>query len=176
MLWQSRKMQWPDPEPISSERLLLEPLSVTQAPAMVEVLADLALYEYTGGEPPPLDVLRERYAVHTRGQSSDGAQWWLNWVVMLRDSREPVGYVQATVEDDGSELVADIAWVITPRQQGRGIASEATQGMIGWLRSQGVGRFTAYIHPDHLASMGVARNQALHPTSVERDGEIRWEL
>ncbi|WP_309619661.1 GNAT family N-acetyltransferase, partial [Salinibacterium sp.] len=112
----------------------------------------------------------------TRGQSPDGAEWWLNWVVALRDSRKPVGYVQATVEDDGSKLVADIAWVITPRQQGQGIASEATRAMVEWLRLQGVGHFTAHIHPDHLASMGVARNQALHPTSVERDGEIRWEL
>lgn len=168
-------MDWPEPEAVASERLLLEPLSVGHAPAMVNVLADPSLYEYTGGEAPALEALQGRYAVQTLGQSGDGSQWWLNWVVVRRDTRVPVGFVQATVEHDGSELVADVAWLIAPSQQRQGIASEAVQAMIGWLRSSGVGRFTAHIHPEHLASMGVARNQALHPTSAGRNGESRWE-
>ena len=41
-------------------RLTLEPLRVDHAPAMVEVLADPALYEFTGGRPPTLDELTAR--------------------------------------------------------------------------------------------------------------------
>ncbi|TFB67185.1 N-acetyltransferase [Cryobacterium sp. Hz7] len=167
-------MDWPQPELVCSERLLLEPLAVDHAASMVDVLADPSLYEYTGGEAPSLDLLHSRYAAQSVGQADDGSQWWLNWIVTYRDTGEPAGFVQATVECDGSMLVAEIAWVISPRRQGQGIASEATQMMIGWLRAHEVNRFTAHIHPEHQASIGVARNQALRPTSTAKDGETRW--
>ncbi|TFD73494.1 GNAT family N-acetyltransferase [Cryobacterium gelidum] len=168
-------MDWPATEPIISLRLLLEPLSVEHAAAMIEVLADPSLYDYTGGEIPSLKLLEKRYAAQTVGHSEDGSQWWLNWVVIERDIGKLVGFVQATVEDDGSNLVADIAWVISPNWQGQGIASEAAQAMVAWLRSHGVRCLTAHIHPDHQASMKVAQNQALHATSSKKDGETRWE-
>jgi RimJ/RimL family protein N-acetyltransferase len=142
---------------------------------MVDVLADPALYEFTGGEAPTFEELRGRYARLAIGRSGDGAQWWLNWIVRPRDSGVPVGFVQATVESGGAERVAEIAWVISPDHQGNGMASEAAQAMLGWLKLHGVTRFAAYIHPGHHASMGVARRQGLHPTTVVQEGEIRWE-
>jgi RimJ/RimL family protein N-acetyltransferase len=169
-------MDWPASELITTARLLLEPLSVGHAPSMVAVLAEPSLYEYTGGEAPSLKLLEHRYAVQAVGHSDDGSQWWLNWVVITRDLCRPVGYVQATVEDDGSRLVADIAWVVSPTWQGNGIASEATRAMVEWLRSNGVHSLTAHIHPNHQASMKVAQNQALHATSSKKDGETRWEF
>ena len=168
-------MDWPASEPIISARLLLEPLSVEHAPSMVEVLAEPSLYDYTGGNAPSLELLADRYAAQTVGHSDDGSQWWLNWVVIQRDAGKPVGFVQATVEYDSGRLVADIAWLISPRWQGQGIASEATRAMAAWLRLNGVNHFTARIHPDHEASMRVARNQVLYATSSKKDGETRWE-
>ena len=168
-------MDWPESEPIISARLLLEPLSVEHAPVMVKVLADRSLYEYTGGEIPSLTVLEKRFAAQAVGHSADGSKWWLNWVVIRRDTGTPVGYVQATVEEVGSRLVADIAWVISPHWQRQGIASEATRAMVAWLRSHGVDGLTAHIHPNHQASVKVAQNQALHATSSKKDGETRWE-
>lgn len=168
-------MDWPAPEPITTARLLLEPLTVGHAPWMVEVLAEPSLYEYTGGEAPSLKLLEHRYAAQAVGHSDDGSQWWLNWVVITRDLGRPVGYVQATVENDGARLVADIAWVVSPTWQGNGIASEATRAMADWLRSNGVHSLTAHIHPDHQASMKVAQNQGLRATSSKKDGETRWE-
>lgn len=60
-------------------------------------------------------------------------------------------------------------------QLGHGVASEATQAMALWLQAQGVDSLQAYVHPDHHASMGVARKQGLHPTSVTDGIEIRWD-
>ena len=174
-LCHSQRMDWPASTPIITARLLLESLSVEHAPSMIEVLADPSLYEYTGGEIPSLELLEKRYAAQAVGRSDDGSQWWLNWVVMKRDIGRPVGYVQATVEDAGSRLMADIAWVVSPKWQGQGIASEATRAMVAWLRSNGVHSLTAHIHPNHQASMKVAQNQALHATSSKKDGETRWE-
>ena len=39
-------------ERLRTARLMLDPLRVDDADAMASVLGDLALYEYTGGEPP----------------------------------------------------------------------------------------------------------------------------
>lgn len=142
---------------------------------MVDVLADASVYEYTGGEAPSLEQLRRRYATQSIGHSEDGSQGWFNWIVKPRDSDAPIGFVQATIEQDGPELVANIAWAISPIHQGQGIASEATKAMTNWLRSKGVSSFVAYVHPEHHASIGVARKQGLHPTPMTEDGEIRWE-
>lgn len=74
-------MSWPKIETIKSERLCLAPLSVDQAPEMVEVLADASLYEYTGGEAPSLEQLQRRYEAQEVGQSQDRSQGWFNWAM-----------------------------------------------------------------------------------------------
>jgi uncharacterized protein len=156
------------PGPLTSERLRLEPLTVAHAPAMVAVLADPSLYEFTGGSPPTLSELSARYARQSAGHSSDGFERWLNWVVVLDE--QPIGYVQATVV--GSE--AEIAWVVSPAHQGRGLATEAATAMVDWLASAGVTRLVAHIHPDHEASARVGERLGLRRTDVVEDGEVRW--
>ena len=86
----------------------LTPLTVEHATAMVSVLSDPSLYEFTGGTPPTLEELTDRYTRQAVGHSPDGTEQWLNWVVLLDSA--PVGYVQATVVGDSAE----IAWVISP--------------------------------------------------------------
>jgi len=46
--------------------------------------------------------------------------------------------------------------------------------MVGWLRNCGVDRLVAHVHPEHRASIGVARALGLTPTATVVDGEIRW--
>lgn len=167
-------MTWPAIEPIRSARALLEPLTLAHAAEMAQTLADPSLYEFIGGQPPTLEQLRRQYRAQAKGQSEGGGQWWLNWIVTLTRPRRAVGYVQATVEQRGDQLEADIAWVIAPAFQGRGLATEATAAMVGWLTSNSVDQLVAYIHPDHATSAAVARSQGLHPTDVLEDGEIRW--
>lgn len=168
-------MNWPKNELIKTERLSLEPLTVEHAVEMVEVLADVSLYQFTGGEPPALDQLRGRYQRQAVGHSADMLQGWLNWIVRSTSEGVAMGFVQATLERVDGALVADIAWVISPARQGQGVASEAAAAMAGWLRSQGVDCLVAYIHPEHDASIGVARRLGLQPTSLVEDGEVRWE-
>lgn len=55
------------------------------------------------------------------------------------------------------------------------MASEATLAMARWLQSRGVNTLVAYVHPEHHASMGVARKLGLHPTPMTDGIEIRWE-
>ena len=154
--------------PLASARLRLEPLTVEHARPMVAVLADPSLYAFTGGTPPTATELTERYARQSAGASPDGSQRWLNWVVLLGE--EPVGYVQATVVGSAAE----IAWVISPAHQGKGLATEAAGPMVDWLASTGVTRLVAHVHPDHVASARVAERLGLRRTDVVEDGEVRW--
>jgi RimJ/RimL family protein N-acetyltransferase len=153
----------------STARLVMRPLQVEYADAMAEVLADPALYTFTGGEPPTVESLAERYKRQVAGPGGEGESW-LNWVISVTQYDTLVGYVQATVIGDEAE----IAWVLGTSWQGRGFAKEAAIALVGWLEAQGAQRITATIHPDHTASAGVAAAAGLSKTDQLVDGELLW--
>jgi RimJ/RimL family protein N-acetyltransferase len=158
-------------ETIATDRLDLIALRVDHADEMAGVLSDPTLHTFIGGTPDSPAELRARYARMTGG-SPDPAVTWLNWVVRLRDEGCLAGTVQATV----AGAVAEVAWVIGTPWQGRGIATEAARGLIGWLRGRPVAEIVAYVHPEHGASAAVAAAAGLTPTDVWQDGEVRWRL
>jgi RimJ/RimL family protein N-acetyltransferase len=168
-------MSWPRAVPLHSVRLALEPLAVDHASEMVTVLAAPDLYRFTGGEPPTLEELSARYARQVAGQSKDGSAGWLNWIVRPAGGGPAIGFVQATLGRKPAGLMADLAWVVTPSEQARGIAAEAASTVVTWLRSLDIRHLRAFIHPDHTASARVARRTGLAPTATLVDGEILWE-
>jgi RimJ/RimL family protein N-acetyltransferase len=156
---------------LRTDRLLLHPLRVADAVDMVPVLADESLHVFTGGGPPTLPELRARYRAQVAGSPSTD-QVWHNWVIRLAGTDEAVGFVQATVSGD----IADVAWVIGIPWQGQGLAVEAGGSMCRWLLDSGIERLLAHIHPDHLASTGVARTLGFRSTGeLDADGEMVWE-
>ena len=170
-------------ETIETARLVLEPLQIEHAEPMATVLADPQLHAFIGGAPDTASQLRSRYARMLAGPS-DPAESWCNWVIRLRENRELTGTVQATVspdgdgdadgDGDGDGLHAEIAWVVGTPWQRRGIATEATLALVGWLARQPIHAVIAHIHPDHAASAAVAAAAGLTPTAEIDDGEIRW--
>ncbi len=160
---------------LESERLVLEPLGPEHADELAPVLDDRLLHRFIGGEPLRLEDLRARFERQARGRSPDGEHWWLNWVVRERSTGRSIGTVQATVSGPEPERVAELAWVIASAHQGRGFAKEAVAVTAAWLGERGVSRLRAHIHPEHEASMAVARSVGLAPTDVLVDGEVRWE-
>jgi RimJ/RimL family protein N-acetyltransferase len=160
--------------PLTTDRLILEPLRVDHAEEMAIVLDDIALHAFIGGEPAGVDELRHRYTVQVRGHSDDDTEHWLNWIVRRIDDDRAIGFVQATVTGPQDDLAAETAWVIGVSDQGRGYAVEAAGEMLWWLRAHGVLTVIAHVHPEHLASGAVARRLGLHPTAAIVDGEVRW--
>ncbi|MCT6778246.1 GNAT family N-acetyltransferase [Streptomyces sp. CS7] len=158
------------PPPFTTARLDALPLEPAYAEEMAAVLADPALYGFTGGEPPAPDALRARYERQCAGSPDPGERWW-NWVLRVREDGSLAGYVQATVRGPRAE----IAWVVGTPWQGRGYASEAAQGLAAHLVSAGgVRELVAHIHSDHAASAAVAVAAGLGPTEEWEDGERRW--
>jgi RimJ/RimL family protein N-acetyltransferase len=160
---------------LATARLDLEPLTVAAAAEMVTVLADPSLYRHTGGVPPDLPTLTERYRRQAAGSSPDGSERWLNWIVRPRVSREAVGYVQATIRPATGE--ANVAWVVGTAFQGHRYATEASHAVVDWLVSlDATKRVTAHIGADNVASQAVARRLGFVPTAEVSDGETVWEL
>lgn len=151
----------------TTSRLRMLPLQVEHSEEMAAVLADPELYRFTGGEPPTVDELASRYKRQLAGPGEAGTSW-LNWVISSADGL--VGYLQSTVTDGEAE----VAWVIGAPHQGKGYAKEAALGLADWLRSQGIRRLVAHIHPDHAASAAVAAALGLTRTDVMDDGEYLW--
>lgn len=158
-----------------TERLLLRPLLVVDAEEMVDVLADPALHQFTGGQPATLDELRDRYESWVLGSGLDGERW-LNWVVRRRDDNAAVGTIQATVMHPDQNPGALVAWTIGTGWQGQGYATEGTIALVQWLIERGVDSIAAHIHPNHAASATVAKRARLLPTAEVVDGEVVWRL
>ncbi len=139
---------------LTTERLKLEPLTRAHAPEMFEALSDPSIYRFMEEAPPEsLEALAGRYARLETRLSADGRERWLNWVVRESATSRAIGFVQATVREDGSALVA---YVIAPPAQGQGFAREATTAMIGELRGRyGSSRFRASVDPRNAASLAL---------------------
>jgi RimJ/RimL family protein N-acetyltransferase len=165
---------WPRAESTDTGRLTLEPLCVEHAEEIAPVFDDASLHEYIGGQPETVERLRGRYARLAAGQSPDGQQGWLNWIIRHRETGDVVGTVQATLDETSGQRSAEIAWVIASPFQRQGYAKEAADGMVAWLREHGVSVFVAHIHPKHGASIAVARHLGLTATEASLDGETRW--
>lgn len=168
-------MLWPRADALESDRLSLEPLAARHASEMVAALAPRSLYRFTGGEPPTLNELRARYERQSRGDSEDGSAVWLNWIIRPVGGGPAIGFVQATLAREEDDIVADIAWLVTVSEQGRGVAAEAASAVVAWLPSIGTRNIKAFIHPDNTASARVAQRIGLVPTNTLVDGEVLWE-
>ena len=155
---------------MTTRRLTLEPLQVEHADEMVPVLASAALYEFTGGAPPDIAGLAKRYRSQVAG-SGDPGEEWRNWIIRSISGGEAVGFVQADIVDAEAEL----AWLVGVEHQYQGFAAEAARAMMTELEGLGIRRFTAHIHPEHLASQRVAAAVGLARAGhVDDDGEEIW--
>lgn len=162
-------------ERLDTERLALCPLDPVDAIEMVAVLADPALYTFTGGTAPSLDDLERRYRAQVAGPVGRD-ETWCNWIVRTRPHDgiahgRAIGFVQATIVG----VSADIAWLVGVEHQGRGYGTEAARAMGDWLVASGVVRIVAHIHPQHVASQRVAVGIGLSDSgTTDDDGEAIW--
>ena len=156
---------------IRTGRLELQPLRRAHAKALYPILSDMAIYEFMGGSPPSSEEsLAEEYARSESRHSPDGRELWLNWLIRERECGAAIGYAQATV----ASAHTHVAWVIGPRWQGRGYASEAARGVISWLIHLGATEIRAHIPPGHVASQRVALHAGLRRTGQVCEGEDVW--
>lgn len=142
---------------------------------MFSALSDPAIYSFMD-DPPPVSVeaLAERYGRLETRMSGDGRERWLNWIVRETATARAIGFVQATVKEDGTALVA---YVIIPAAQGRGFAREATEAMIGELRaSYGSGLLRASVDARNFPSIALLVALGFREARTSSDGDLIFEL
>jgi RimJ/RimL family protein N-acetyltransferase len=147
---------------IELDALTLEPQVAAHAAEMFAVLSDPAIYEFENQAPPSVQWLHDRFAkLESRG-SPDGRESWLNWVIRLRGG-EVAGYLQATVYR-GTH--ADIAYEMSSRFWGRGLATLAVQAMIDELMAHhGVRELTAILKCANHRSLRLLQRLGFAPAS-----------
>lgn len=94
---------------------------------MVVVLQEPSIYRFLSEEPPTLAQLERHYDYLSGGQSPDGKEAWLTWILMSEDSPAPLGFLQATVKEP--ERV-HIAYVLSPSHWRRGYGREAVSALL----------------------------------------------
>jgi RimJ/RimL family protein N-acetyltransferase/catechol 2,3-dioxygenase-like lactoylglutathione lyase family enzyme len=157
---------------IEAGRFTLEPQVAAHAEEMFAVLSDPAIYEYENEPPPSLEWLRERFTKLETRRSADGLEQWLNWVIRLPTS-ELIGYVQGTVHSNGR---AAIAYELSSKYWGRGLASQAVQAMITELveRYQ-VRSLSAVLKRENHRSRRLLEGLGFSPASPELHAACRVE-
>jgi RimJ/RimL family protein N-acetyltransferase len=149
---------------LTTARLRLEPLTAAHAEAMFGVLGDPAVWRYLDGEAPAdVATLRGQYERQQRGRSADGREVWLNWIVFAA-APQPLGYVQATVLDDGC---AWVAYALASAHWGRGYAREAMHAMLAHLeQAHRVRSLLATVERDNAASIRLLETLGFTPASA----------
>jgi RimJ/RimL family protein N-acetyltransferase len=130
-------------------RLRYEPLDHAHADAMVAALADVRVSTYIGGPTATTDqAIRERIDRVLRGPTELGERW-LNFAVRRIDDGVVIGWLEATVYDDGW---AEIAYVFGAAFWGHGYASEGLRWLIDELATDEI---WAAVHPDNARSIAL---------------------
>ena len=156
-----------------TERLELAPMVDGDSDALFALLKHPEIHIFTGGRPPAsADGVRATIRRRESRRSPEGDELWLNWTLRLKADQSVAGYIQAGVKPGG----ADMAWIIGVAFQRQGLASEASQQVLDWLRDHlRVSEVSARINPDHTASKKVARNIGLRNSGTRTDvGEEVW--
>ena len=160
---------------VVGDGIVLEPQVAAHAPEMFAVLSDPAIYEFENQPPASAALLEQRFRLLESRESPGGGDTWLNWIVRLPGG-EAIGYVQATLDDQGS---AGIAYVFASRYWGRGLARRSVETMIGELRSHhGARRMSAVLKAANLRSLRLLQRlgftAAAQQAGIDAD-EIRMQ-
>jgi len=145
---------------IETTRLRLRPLREEDAEELSRIFSDPAVVQYSGGQSPSLEQVREGIRQHISEHYRDHGYGLL--AAELRDTGEIVGrigFLETEIDATGD---AELHYHLAPTAWGTGLATEAARAVLEWGFEQGhLARVVAVIHPDNLASRRVAEKCGL---------------
>jgi ribosomal-protein-alanine N-acetyltransferase len=166
---------------LTSERLILEPLSLAHSAGMFSMWRERDVCRFSGPvrdfDGLPIALPAENPADSDRiidfflRSRAEGTR--LRWALITRDEGRFVG--ATGFNSLGS--CSDYAYHLHPGAWGRGLMSEASGLAIGWLRDQeGSAEVEAFIHPDNRSSIKLCSRLGFQPTGEIVDGAVRYRL
>jgi len=139
------------PPILTTDRLVLRPLTPEDAPALHEIFSDRENVRlWWAGHHKSLEQTR---SMLEQRLSAPGGAWW---VMLVRGDDTPVGHLgfHGSVVPGGRP---GFGYILRRDQWGRGLATEAARTALEWaLESVGVGSVEAWIHHANRASIRLA--------------------
>jgi RimJ/RimL family protein N-acetyltransferase len=140
--------------PLTTDRLMLEPLVAAHADAMFPALRDAAIYTWISTIPPEnVGDLRKRWARLESRVGPSGTVAWLNWAVRNVSSGDYVGKVD--VEVNATNVATNVGYLFFPAFWGQGYASEVVNAVVEHLVREGVTELQATVTVGNAASARV---------------------
>lgn len=153
---------------LTTERLLLRPLTTGDLDAFVEMYADPRVNRFIGAFSPEralnqIQLFEQQWAERGHGVCA----------VELRSTGEFIGRCGLNYRDVFDEI--ELGWTLTAAHWGHGYATEAARACRDWgFTTLKADYFTAMIHPGNTASEHVATRLGFTPRRQDtfRDREV----
>lgn len=140
---------------LSTARLTLRELTVGDAADLYRIHREEGVWKYFLGS-PPASVAEERAFIerHLRNYQQHGFGFW---ATVLRETGELVGRCGLLAQEVDGRKETEIAYLLSPRFWGRGLASGAARGLRDYgFQTLGCPRLVSLILPENAASKRVA--------------------
>lgn len=140
---------------LETERLILRELTPDDAEALYRVYHEPEVLKFfTVGPPESVEAERAGIERHLGYYTEHGFGLW---ATILRDSEELIGRCGLLSQQVGGVREVEVAYLLSPRFWGRGLASEAARGIRDYaFDAFGCLRLVSVIHPENVASKRVA--------------------
>ncbi len=166
-----------------TERLKMEPLTLAHSQGMYDLWADASVCKYSG---PVTDyrgnVIDTPVASHNESdliidfwQRAVADGWGLRWAILSLD--EDDAFI-GTVGFNSLTACTEIAFHLLPQHRGQGFMTEASEAAIDWRRGIGATEIEAFIEPENISAIALARRLGMKATDavVERARRHRMSL
>jgi RimJ/RimL family protein N-acetyltransferase len=160
---------------LETERLLLRPPVIGDAPAAAEFLTDPDVMRFLGGETVPrehvsevVEKWRQRWAQNGVGpfmiERRSDARFLGRAGILIWDART---WSHATLSEAGLNAQPELGWALVRAEWGHGYATEAAAAIRDWARRQlDIDRLVSLIAPDNVASQRVAQRLGASPAET----------
>jgi ribosomal-protein-alanine N-acetyltransferase len=155
----------------TSERLILEPVTVLNAPALWRIMQSGHLRDYQ--DIPRFTRQEFERRVAGRPKVFDPrATGRFEWLIMLAASREPIGWISLRLGDHARGS-AEIGYSILAPHRGLGYATEAARALIsGTFETSDLAQIEACCVPENTASRKLLATLGFIEARVQRNGAI----
>jgi ribosomal-protein-alanine N-acetyltransferase len=160
---------------LTTARLALRRLDPSDAAALHAICHEPGLWDYFAGRPPAsVEDARATIEKHQAYYQQHGFGFW---ATVLRETGELIGRCGLLSQVVDGRTECEIAYMLSPRFWGRGLAAEAARGIRDWaFRSLACDRLISIIHPDNIASKRVAIAAGLCFSHRTRFREVEVDL
>ncbi|MEP2979640.1 MAG: GNAT family N-acetyltransferase [Lentilitoribacter sp.] len=163
---------------LQTDRLKLEPISLSHSEGMFALWSDASVCEYSGAV-RDYDGNIIKLPAQTRFESDLIIDFWLKasndgwgfrWAVILLESN----FFTGTVGFNSLGRTSEIAFHLLPMFWGSGIMNEASHKAIEWSIERGVSEVEAFIAPENSRSIALAQRLEMIATQEYSEGVERY--